>query len=250
MKRVLIAAILFLFSGAHGATAHAQDAALTVDLVQSHIGINTGFHGTWLQIFGVMDRPGDVVVIVEGPRRDMNVRRKTKNLGTWVNTSSETFKKVPSFYAYASNRPVEEMAPPDMLDAHEVGTSHLNVRLKTEDMEPDKWRIFREAMIRNMQQRGLFAPHSENVLFLSPGFFRTQIYMPANVPVGEYTVKSLYFHEGELKETRANTLKVEQVGLSADVFRFAHRKRFLYALMCIALALFAGWFSNRVGLKR
>ncbi|MGQ0527319.1 MAG: TIGR02186 family protein [Alphaproteobacteria bacterium] len=245
------AAIFLLFISFSAGPAWAQEAqVLTVDLAQNHVDINTGFHGTYLQIFGVIEQPGDIAILVEGPHRSMSVRSKEKILGAWINRSFETFREVPSFYGYATSKPLQEMASSEVLDEYQVGTEHLNVRIQKEEIDPEKLKLFRKALIRNNQKRGLYATHAENIVFLSPGFFRTQIYMPANVPVGEYAVKSLYFHDGEVQEVKTNTLKVAQVGLSAKVFKFAHRKRFLYALVCILIAVFAGWFSNRVSAKR
>ena len=39
----------------------------------------------------------------------MTVWRKGKVAGIWVNAESVTFRNVPSFYAVAASRPVEEL---------------------------------------------------------------------------------------------------------------------------------------------
>jgi hypothetical protein len=43
-----------------------------------------------------------------------------------------------------------------------------------------------------------------------------------------------------------STVRVAQVGGSARINQFAHGNSFVYGVMCVFLAVFAGWFSNRV----
>ena len=49
-------------------------------------------------------------------------------------------------------------------------------------------REFREALIRNKQEEGLYGKSLGQVAFLGERLFRTNVYFPANVPTGAYTV--------------------------------------------------------------
>src|SRR5216683_635354 len=51
--------------------------ALIADLTSHLIAITTGFTGASVVLFGATDGPGDVVVTVRGPDREMTVRRKS-----------------------------------------------------------------------------------------------------------------------------------------------------------------------------
>ena len=89
------------------------------DVSTRSVVVTTGFTGHEILVFGAIDnsqqpedQPGyyDVVVVVEGTPFPVVVRRKSDVAGVWVNTSSVTFASVPSYYAIASNRPIEEIA--------------------------------------------------------------------------------------------------------------------------------------------
>ena len=83
----------------------AQAAPLVADLSKHLVAITAGFSGAEVLLFGAVDEPGDVVVIVRGPLRSVTMHRKSRVLGVWANTAKMTFEEVPSFYAIASSRP-------------------------------------------------------------------------------------------------------------------------------------------------
>src|SRR5271154_4365655 len=89
------------------APAHAE--GLVADLTSHLIAITTGFTGASVVLFGAIDGPGDVIVAVRGPEREMTVRRKTRVAGIWVNTQQVTFANLPSFYAVAASRPMADI---------------------------------------------------------------------------------------------------------------------------------------------
>ena len=79
--------------------------------------ITTGFAGTNVLLFGAVDGQGDVVVVVRGPDRPVTIHRKSRVLGIWANTAQMTFERAPSFYAVASSRPLNEIAPATVLSS-------------------------------------------------------------------------------------------------------------------------------------
>ena len=93
----LVALILFW-------AAPARAEALVADLTNHLIAITTGFTGASVVLFGAIDGPGDVVVVVRGPDREMTVRRKRRIAGIWVNSQEVIFANVPSFYFVGASR--------------------------------------------------------------------------------------------------------------------------------------------------
>jgi Putative transmembrane protein (Alph_Pro_TM) len=86
--------------------APASAEALAADLTSHLIAITTGFTGASVVLFGAIDGPGDVAVVVRGPDREMTVRRKSRVAGIWMNSQEITFGNVPSFYFVAASRPL------------------------------------------------------------------------------------------------------------------------------------------------
>src|ERR1700757_5359812 len=90
----------------------ARAEGLVADLTTHLIAITTGFTGASVVLFGATDGPGDVVVAVRGPDREMTIRRKDRVAGVWVNTEEAIFTNVPNFYAVAASRPLEQIVSP------------------------------------------------------------------------------------------------------------------------------------------
>jgi hypothetical protein len=101
----------------------------------------------------------------------------------------------------------------------------------------------------------------EGVLLLLPGaikleptgLFFAEIPLPASAPPGSYSI--LIFHdqtgvEGEASAEpavlAAETFQIRQRGFVALVSRGAKDYAFLYGLLCVLVALSAGWFTERV----
>ena len=90
----------------------ARAEALVADLTSHLIAITTGFTGASVVLFGAIDGPGDVAVVVRGPDRDVTVRRKSRVAGIWMNSEEVIFGNVASFYFVAASRPLEEIVSP------------------------------------------------------------------------------------------------------------------------------------------
>ncbi len=244
MRRILFTFYIFAGLMIFALPVMAQDKEITVDLASDHVDITTGFNGTRLQLFGVRHDKGDLAVIVRGPIRTMSVRKKESVLGAWINRSFETFKGVPSYYNYALSAPLDKIASPEILKKYGIGTE--NLQFNKPDSVDEKRETFRSAMIRNKQNQRLFAREPEEISFINPDFFRADFYIPSNVPVGEYEVQAIYLTKGVVQDIQTKTVRVAQVGVAANLHEFAYKNSLMYGAVCVILALFAGWFSNRV----
>src|SRR5260370_31389551 len=155
---VLVAVLLFW-----APPTRAED--LVADLTSHLIAITTGFTGASVVLFGATDGPGDVVVAVRGPEREMTVRRKTRIAGIWVNTQEVTFANAPSFYAVAESHAIEEILSPAAAAFYRLGIA--NLRLEAETPAPSVVvDAFRAALERTQQQAGLFVNPVGQVAFL------------------------------------------------------------------------------------
>src|SRR4029077_10017775 len=84
-------------------SAPARAEALAADLTSHLIAITTGFTRASVVLFGAIDGPGDVAVVVSGPESEMTVRRKSRIAGIWMNSREVTLANVPSFYFVAAS---------------------------------------------------------------------------------------------------------------------------------------------------
>lgn len=222
----------------------ARPVGLVADLSSYLVAITTGFAGEDVLFFGAVDGPGDVVVVLRGPDGEQQVLRKSRVAGIWMNTARMTFEQVPSFYAVASTRPIEEIADQTVLRSLEIGLGNLKLALPAGLASPNIAEQWRAALIRNKQAQGLFARELAKVTLRDNQLFRTSFYLPPTVPVGYYQAQVYLFRGGQAVSAQTIPLSVSKVGLEADVFLFAHQRPSLYGLVAVILALLAGWIAH------
>jgi uncharacterized protein (TIGR02186 family) len=223
----------------------AEAQTLSADLSSHVIGITTGFVGANLVLFGSTDRQGDIAIIVRGPPTDITVRKKGKILGVWINRSSAVFHDAPSFYAAAATRPLKDIAPSDVLMRHAIGLE--NVKLQPAGLMPDQdLATFRAALIRSQEGVDLYRGGVAPVTFLGEHLFRADMFFPANVPTGSYSVEVLLLSGGEVVSAQTTPLIVSRIGFSNGVFVVAHRHAALYGAGALIFAIAAGWAAGAV----
>lgn len=240
----LVAALLAALLVAAPAPDLKGAAPLVADLSNHLIAITTDFTGTDVLLFGAVDGPGDVVVVVRGPVTDVTVRRKERIAGIWVNRASVEFRSVPSFYAVASTRPLEEVLDGPTRMRHSIGLETL--RLSAPESERAILPEFQDALRRIKTAEQLYRPDVIDVIFLGDTLFRADIRFPSNVPIGSYVVEVLLVRDGEVASAQTTPLVISKIGVGADIFEFAHRHAFFYGTASIALALLAGWIAHLV----
>jgi uncharacterized protein (TIGR02186 family) len=226
-------------------TAEAKAEPLIADLSESVVKITTGFTGTKVLLFGAIDGDGKLVVIVEGPRHPLTVRRKHRIAGIWVNRAEVEFDDVPSFYQVLSSDPLEEWLPLRTRDLYQIGVEYLRFAPKSQ-VGPAEAAKFREALIRNMQRIGRYGVLEGNVTVMGGQLFRADLYLPANLPTGFYSIEVMLVQDGNVKSIQATPLLVTKSGLGAQVFDLAYSYPALYGILAIVVAVLAGLGANAI----
>ncbi len=228
------------------------------DVSTRSVEVTTGFTGHEILVFGAIDNSQqpegtegyyyDVVVVVEGTPAPVVVRRKSDVAGVWINTSSVLLASVPSYYAIASTRPIDEIAGPQVLERHAIGFAHIN-------MTPApgfRWNLteyelaaFKAAVIRLRQKERLFVVEAKaGVMFTGRSLFRSTIALPANVPVGPLVSRTYLFRNGEVLSAHIARVTLERKGIERLLHDFAFRYPFSYGIIAVMLAALAGIFGS------
>jgi len=253
MRHLALACVIVL-----GALAAAPAAAeqLVVSLSNHRVVISSNFDGEDLVLFGTIDstdgkplrKKYDLVVTVTGPRHTLRTRRKERVLGIWVNVDSREFVRVPSYLAVLSNRPVTEIASPEVLRINQAGIDNF---LLTQRVGPDLADTvpqdpFRAAFVRLENQQGLYQENAAGVTFLTPTVFRAAIPLPAAVPTGAYAIDVKLFADGVLVTRASSALEVVKAGFEQFVAEAARDYGLLYGLATALMALLTGWLASVV----
>lgn len=234
-----------------------ESETVEADVSTRSVEVTTGFTGHEILVFGAIDNSQepeildeeeenfyDVVVVVEGTPAPVVVRRKSDVAGVWINTSSVIFASVPSYYAIASTRPVEEIAGPQVLQRHAIGFAHIKLtpapgyRWSFNDYE---LAAFRAAVIRLKQQEGLYVVKAKDgVQFTGRSLFRSTISLPANVPVGPLVARTYLFRDGEVVSAHIARVTLERAGVERLLHNFAFRYPLSYGIFAVIIAATLG----------
>lgn len=231
--------------------------ALVTDLSNKRIEIRYSFDGAELILFGaigatqidVRQDDYDVVIVVRGPEAAAVVRRKEKVGGIWVNNDQMQFPSAPGYYAVAATRKLEDIASSVAFSSYGIGFHNLPLVVETDKglMLPKK--EFLDALFRLRSQEGLYRQEIDEVTVIDQGLFRTNVHLPANVPVGEFLVETYIFQHGSLRSRNRINLMVDKEGFERAAYNYAHNHPFFYGLTAVIVALCAGWLAGVLGKK-
>lgn len=258
MKRRPVFLLLWLLIANFAVGAQAQlrddtEVRLDIGVSTNEIAITSDFSGADITVFGAIDGADpfllelgeyDVVVALAGPRRETTVWRKDRVFGIWINRRSMEFEPVPASYSLSSTRPIELIADNIVLDRYEIGAE--NIRLVPTGSIGDGSAIaeFREALRRLKERHGLYEADPHGVDFVSSSLFRASIHLPANVPLGEHTIRAYLFKSGEFVMERDISLRVVKTGVEQFIYAAAYEDAFLYGLFAVLIAMLTGWLGS------
>src|ERR1700743_3677906 len=248
--RTVCAIVLLMFCAS---AARADD--LVSGLSQDQIQITSNYTGSDLLVFGAIEPDAesditttgkrDIVVVVRGPDTTMDVRRKQRYAGIWINDRKITLTGMPSYYFVASTGPLGKIASEDTLTRYQIGLD--NVAPQTASTHKvSTTEQFRQAVVRERMRAHVYAFAPQGVEFLSQTLFRVHVPVPADAPRGQYTAQVYLFHDGEVVSAQSTPLFVDQIGLERRLFNLAHDQPFAYGLAAVLMAVLFGWLSSLV----
>ncbi|MFO1208464.1 MAG: TIGR02186 family protein [Amaricoccus sp.] len=241
-----LAALLFL-AFAPALPLAAQEAVIP-GISTDSISLTTRYTGSQLFVFGAVWRteplpkgnPLDIVITVKGPPKGVTVRRKERRFGIWVNAESVRVRQVPSFYAVATNRPLDAILGETERLRYGIGMDQAvrQVGGSLEDAAP-----FTAALVRLREENGAFAQLDGQVAIAQETLFQTRVDMPANLVEGDYLAEFFLVRDGEVISSAHTTVRVEKTGIERWLYNLSRHDPLAYGLMSVALALAAGWLA-------
>lgn len=243
MRSLFLIAIALML--ARPAPAPAQE--LVTDISKYLISIQSTFTGAELLLFGAvegrrLEGQTDIAIVVRGPTEDVIVRRKARVSGIWVNYDAAKIEAVPGYYAVVSTRPLEEIAAPEVLQRHGIGSANLHLSIAPPaGVDPAP---FRQAMVRLRAREDLYQSDTSGVAFLGDTLFRANVTMPANVPDGVFSASVYLFQDGNLIHAQTTPLYVSKVGFERLVYDLANRQPLTYGILAVIIAVLAGWAAS------
>jgi uncharacterized protein (TIGR02186 family) len=223
---------------------------LVPDVSQRRIDIIYSFTGAELLLFGAIlypggripERPADIAVVIKGPVQPLIVREKQKIAGIWI------FRSVPSFYALAASRPIEQLVDDRTAAIYELGIDNIQLSPASAD-EPEEQRRFEAGLVDLNRRSGLYSESSSGVEISEAVLYRARIRIPARVPVGRYTAETFLIQDGRVLAGASREIDIDKSGFERVVADAADRWSFSYGLAAVAVSLLLGWAAG-AGFRR
>lgn len=225
---------------------------LVTALSTDSIAISSNFTGSKVVVFGTIERDAqtisrssnyEVVIAVTGPPMTVQVREKSRTAGIWLNSDSERLTGVPSFLSVMSTHDLHDILAPNARARLGLGLDMLPINGEATP-EPPIRSGFEAAFLRLMQTDGLYSQSSNGVIFLGSELFRSEITLPANVPIGEYLATTYLFRDNALLSKTEQSLEIRKIGFEQVVTDFAHHHGYVYGIATVLIACFTGWVAG------
>ncbi|MEM8749828.1 MAG: TIGR02186 family protein [Pseudomonadota bacterium] len=248
-----------------------SEADIQIGLSDETVAITSSFDGAEIVVFGSVENADenllkqdkyDIVVTLSGPPKRVTVRKKEWKFGIWVNGDERSFVGVPSSYAVATTRPLDQITQAKDLKILEIGFDNLTLRQQAVTAEPqpetqtsaetdqaeedEDLDSFRRSLVRLKASQGLFVRGIGDIRYLSPTLFKATLRVPANVPIGHHRARAYLFADGEFVTTRSVLLNVRKQGFEQAAYDLAHRNGLLYGIIAVLVAMATGWLASVV----
>ncbi|MBO6717638.1 MAG: TIGR02186 family protein [Rhizobiaceae bacterium] len=226
---------------------------IQIGLSTDRVSIRSDFGGADLTIFGALENVDplvshrgryDVIVVLEGPARPIVVWKKTRVLGMWINTQSQTFINVPASYSVATTRAFQDIADSQAYKQLSLGADNIHLQPINPDGSAMTVQEFAGALRDRKRAAGLYSDRVGGVEFLSQNLFRATVSLAPNVPVGTHRARAFLFKNSTFVRETSVPLVIYKAGFEQSIFRAAHDYSLFYGLFAVALAMLTGWAGS------
>ncbi|MEM8771538.1 MAG: TIGR02186 family protein [Pseudomonadota bacterium] len=221
-----------------------QGADIAVALTDDVVEVDANFSGAQVTVFGAIEAETtdigklDLVAVLSGPPGDYTIRPLQRNGLIWLPGAPQNVADIPRFYATVATRPVKDIVPLYDQDQYDIGAEQLHT---DEEMLPAG---YREAFLEAQRSAGRYSDLVGGVFFVKETLFTIKLELPADTPVGDYTLDVFAYRDGVLLDRDFAMLQVNKVGLERRVYELAHERPRLYGFLCVAVSLLAGWIAG------
>ncbi|MCA8884917.1 MAG: TIGR02186 family protein [Rhodobacteraceae bacterium] len=224
---------------------------VVLGLSQDEVAITATFDGSTLLIFGAVKRETpiptgsslEVIMTLTGPAEPVDVRRKSRRMGIWVNTDGVELSSAPSFYAVASTAPLADILSATEDLRHRI-TVHRALSTVGASTAVTDVANFTDALIRIRTDEELYQSRESAVKLDEETLFRTSLDLPANLVEGSYSTRIFLLRDKQVVDRYDTTIEVHKVGLERWLFTLAHEKPLVYGIMSLVIAIVAGWSAS------
>ena len=231
----------------------ARDPILVPEVSQHEVNLQQGFTGTELLLFGAILTPEgsraardyDIVVVLKGPTQSIVLREKRKVAGIWVNATSTEFRSAPSYYAFASTRPISEIVDDKTAAIYELGLKWLQLS-PIGAINPEEQARFSSGLVDLNRRNGLYREDEGGVKVSEQVLYQARIGLPSRVPEGTYTAETFAIAKGRVVASASSQVEIRKFGVDRAIANFSENYGFAYGLLAVVISVAMGWLAGRL----
>src|SRR5690606_18143291 len=179
----------------------------------------SSFAGEQLTLFGNVEPdvgapqeslsgPYHIIIVVEGPLGSRVARRKTNQLGIWINTEQVLFERFPSFFHVLSSGRLADISDPVTLSAEGIlPEQHAMI-----SSQAGWWNsaVFGRELVRLMENKGYFGVDTSGVRFLSRTAYTARVALPSDISNGLFAAQTYLFRGGTVVARKTESFSVRK----------------------------------------
>lgn len=246
----LVAALAVLLLAAQPTRAAEE---VLAGLSQHSVSLTTDFSGSQLFVYGAVKRiapatddtaPLEIIVTITGPDAPVEVRRKERRSGIWVNGRGVRVDSAPSFYAVATTGPFRDIISYTDELRYRIGLNHVIELIDPPAWAKDDREDYRRAVARIREAEGLYSIRPGTVKLVDNTLFETRIELPADLTEGDYLARIFLLRDKNVLDDFEDTIEVRRAGVGRFIYASAQDYPALYGIASILVALIAGWLAS------
>lgn len=237
--------LLLGLSCLHNTFACGNLSKLCVQLSNDKVGLDFDFKGQTIQVFGTKSPSSDIVVILKAKNGKFEIQKKSPKYGLlWLNTESTKLNDVYKFYNISTTSSLEDLNLGDLLKTYQIGLDNVTFIKNLNGINSDVV-LFdnKKAFIEKMLDWQFYS-EKYNSINSSDTIFNTEIFLPQNTAIGNYTLQVLMVENGQITESFISKVTVEQVGYARKIYYLAHDHKILYFCLTIIISIIAGFIGK------
>ena len=155
---------------------------------------------------------------------------------------------MPSYFAVASSRPINEIVDDKTAAIYEFGTDYIQLS-PSGSIEPAVERRFAAGLVDLKRRQGLYREDFGGVQINEGVLYQARIELPSNVTTGTYSAETFAVTRGRVIASAVSEVEVRKVGFERVVENGANNWGLAYGLLAVMLSVGMGWGAGRLFAK-
>jgi uncharacterized protein (TIGR02186 family) len=246
-KWLVVTALGWLAAAARSAPAPViESARQSLRISPPQIEIGLVYRVPPVRIEGEVAAGSEIVVVVRGENKTETFNKKVRAGPIWISSGKVHISGAPSLFLSFSSAPMDSLSERRTLDEQGLTPAgirrHIHVDAGGEVVDQE---ALRTSYLNLKTRAGFYQVHNGGVE-LGRGAgpvvpFSVRFEWPRKAPPGTYTVTAFEWKNGAITPVAEQTMAVVETGFAALIADFATEKPAQYGVVCILLAVIAGF---------